>query len=225
MNVPEEQKLIATAQKDPEAFAEIYNQYYPRIFGYVLKRTANLEAAQDITAETFFKALRKLWQFHWRNVPFSAWLYKIATNETNQYFRKGKHYVSASLNNLIERGYEPISVQTPETEYQEAEEQLQQHRDFLACQEKIATLDIKYQEVISLRFFEQKQLKEIGQILGKSEGTVKSLLHRGLEKLRVMMNAESREHTQHIPQPFAPVCIVRSERSNVKLITPKYPES
>jgi RNA polymerase sigma-70 factor (ECF subfamily) len=58
MDLSEEKELVRQAQKDPDAFAELYDQYYPKIFGYVLRRTGNLEAAQDITSETFFKALR-----------------------------------------------------------------------------------------------------------------------------------------------------------------------
>jgi len=63
MDLHEEKELIKRAKQDPEVFAELYDQYYSKIFGYVLKRTANLEIAQDIVSETFFKALKKLWQF------------------------------------------------------------------------------------------------------------------------------------------------------------------
>ena len=84
----EEKELIKKAQKDPEIFSQLYDRYYPQIFGYVLKRVANLEVAQDITSETFFKALRKLWQFRWQNISFSAWLYRIANNEIANYSRE-----------------------------------------------------------------------------------------------------------------------------------------
>jgi len=184
MDLSEEEELVRRAQKDPDAFAELYDQYYPKIFGYVLRRTANLEAAQDITSETFLKALRKLWQFRWRNISFSSWLYKIATNEINQYFRKAEYKKSVSLEELQEQGFEPISSHNPENELIEAQEKLRQHQDFLEIQGKIVRLPAKYQEVIALRFFEQKQIKEIAEILGKKEGTIKSLLHRAVEKLR-----------------------------------------
>ncbi len=184
MDLSEEKELVRRAQKAPDAFAKLYDQYYPKIFGYVLRRTANLEAAQDITSETFVNALRKLWQFRWRNISFSSWLYKIATNEINQYFRKAQYKKSISLEELQEQGFEPISPHDPESELAEAQEKLRRHHDFLEIQEKIATLPLKYQEVIALRFFEQKQIKDIAEILGKKEGTVKSLLHRAVERLR-----------------------------------------
>jgi RNA polymerase sigma-70 factor (ECF subfamily) len=184
MDLSEEKELVRQAQKAPDAFAKLYDQYYPKIFGYVLRRTANLEATQDITSETFFNALRKLWQFRWRNISFSSWLYKIATNEINQHFRKAEYKKSLSLEELQEQGFEPVSSHNPESELIEAQEKLKQHQDFLEIQVKIVRLPSKYQEVIALRFFEQKRIKEISEILGKKEGTVKSLLHRAVEKLR-----------------------------------------
>lgn len=184
MDLEAEKNLVRQAQRDPDAFAGLYDHYYPRIFGYVLRRTANLEAAQDITSETFFKALRKLWQFRWRNISFSSWLYKIASNEISQYFRQPKYRKSVSLEEMQEQGFEPVSPHDPADELAEAQEKLERHRDYCQIQAKVARLPAKYQEVIALRFFEQKQIKEIAEILGKKEGTVKSLLHRAVEKLR-----------------------------------------
>jgi RNA polymerase sigma-70 factor (ECF subfamily) len=184
MDLDAEKYLVKQAQKDPDAFGELYDRYYPKIFGYVLRRTASLEVAQDITSETFLEALRKLWQFRWRSISFSSWLYKIATNEINQYFRKAERRKSVSLEELQEQGLEPVSAEDPENELMEAQEKLRQYQDFLEIQERIIRLPAKYQEVITLRFFEQKQIKEIAEILGKKEGTIKSLLHRAVEKLR-----------------------------------------
>jgi len=182
MKLNEEKKLIKEAKKNPEVFGKLYEKYYPQIFGYVLKRTANLEITQDITSETFFKALKKLWQFRWRNIPISSWLYRIANNEIANFYRKKKLKLIP-----LEKIPEPIALSSPSLEILKAEEELKKHQDFLKIQEKISRLEIKYQEVITLRFFEKKQIKEIAQILGKKEGTIKSLLSRGLEKLRKLM--------------------------------------
>ncbi len=184
MDLKEEKELVDRARRDPDAFGELYDRYYSPIFNYILRRVANLEIAQDITSEVFFKALKNLGQFHWRNVPFSSWLYRIATNQITDYFRRGKHEMF-SLEEI------PDSI-TPsnrsiESEVLEAEEELRRHEDFLLLHENIAKLPIKYQEVITLKFFEHKQIKEMGEILGKREGTIKSLLHRGLEKLRKLV--------------------------------------
>jgi RNA polymerase sigma-70 factor (ECF subfamily) len=71
-----------------------------------------------------------------------------------------------------------------ETGLIQAEEELRRNQEYLLLHQQLSILPSKYQEVITLRYFEKKQIKEISEILGKKEGTVKSLLHRGLEKLR-----------------------------------------
>lgn len=184
MDLEQEKELVERAKSDTGAFSELYDQYYSQIFGYVLRRTARIEIAEDVTSEVFFKALRNLRQFHWRDVPFSSWLYRIATHEIANYFRKGKQRPLS-----LEEVSNSVGISDPsaEAELLEAEAELKRHEEYLALHENISKLSIKYQEVITLRFFENKQLKEIGEILGKREGTIKSLLHRGLEKLRELM--------------------------------------
>ena len=176
--------LVERAKNDKQAFAELYDRYYSQIFGYVLRRTADIEIAQDVTSQVFFKALKNIGQFHWRGVPFSSWLYKIAANEIANSFRERKRRRAYFEENpdVIE-----TSNSSPENELAQAEEELRKHEEFLSVYENISKLSFKYQEVITLRYFEHKHLKDIGVILGKSEGTVKSLLHRGLKKLRKLM--------------------------------------
>ena len=184
MDLEQEKQLVERAKNDTEAFGELYDEYYSKIFGYVLRRTASIEIAQDVTSDVFFKALKNLGQFRWRGVPFSSWLYRIATNEIANHFRKSKHgqFSLEEVSNSIS-----ISDPSAETEFLKAEAELKRHEEFLSLHESISKLSVKYQEVITLRFFENKQVKEIGEILGKRQGTVKSLLHRGLEKLRKLM--------------------------------------
>lgn len=183
MDIKDEKELVKQAQRDPLVFGKLYDEYYPKIFGYILRRTADFQITQDITSETFFKALKSLWQFRFRNIAFSAWLYRIATNEVANYFRKHKY--AFSLDN--ESTPEPIALHNPEEEFMEAEEQFRRHEDFLKIQSQITVLPIVYQEVIALRFFERKKIEEIAKILGRKEGTIKSQLHRGIEKLRKLV--------------------------------------
>lgn len=191
----EEEKLVTQAKQNPAAFGRLYDLHYTAIFNYILRRTASVEMAQDITSETFFKALQNIGKFEWRNVSFLAWLYKIAGNEIAAYFRKGT-YKAESLDRLQEEeGFEVAAPDDLEEELISAEEVLEQHQDFLLCRTKIEQLPLKYQEVIALRFFAGKKLKEIGEILSKSEGTVKSLLHRGLKKLKKLMSEDSESAT------------------------------
>ena len=183
MNLEKEKELIERTKKDPEAFGELYDKYYSQIFGYILKRVADIEVAKDICSETFLKALKNLWKFKWKNISISCWFYKIANNEIANFFRKKKKTIP------LEKVPGLSFSENPFSEEIEAQEKLKKHQDFLKIQRQISKLDIKYQEVIVLRFFEKKKIKEIAEILGKKEGTVKSLLYRGLEKLKEQYNA------------------------------------
>ncbi|MFH1968422.1 MAG: sigma-70 family RNA polymerase sigma factor [bacterium] len=179
MDLKAEKELVKRAQNDPDAFSELYEANYSKIFGYILKRVADIEVAQDITSETFFKSLKNIKKFKWRNIPFSSWLYRIAGNEITDYYRKNK-YTPVCLDKIPELAY----FKTPYDEVAETEKQLEFKKDFLELNKKISGLPIKYQEVIALKFFEKKKIEEICLILGKKEGTVKSLIHRALKKLR-----------------------------------------
>lgn len=184
MNIDDEKELVLRARKDPEAFGEIFDAYYDPIFGYVLRRVGDVQASQDITSEVFFKALNKLWQFKWKDVSISSWLYKIATNEINQYFRRNKR-TFFSLEEVLERGgYDFKSDVDVLEEIVKKEEAISRSEKWIELRGQLELLPEKYQEVLVLRFFEDKKINEICEILGKKEGTVKSLLHRGIVILK-----------------------------------------
>ncbi|MCL0065563.1 sigma-70 family RNA polymerase sigma factor [Dehalococcoidia bacterium] len=111
------------------------------------------------------------------------------SSATSQHRLQAANNTPSSLIISLEEVSNLISISNPsaETELLEAEAQLKRHEDFITLHENISKLPVKYQEAITLRFFENKQIKEISEILGKREGTVKSLLHRGLENLRKLM--------------------------------------
>lgn len=187
MDLEHEKRVVEKAKYDPEAFSLLYQENYDRILNYAVRRTGNVEISKDIVSETFCKAFKNLRMFQWRNIPFSAWLYRICNNEINGYFRKGR-YRAVSLEQLIEdHDIQLASDDNPEDEITQAQKALQQNEQFLYFQQRISEMPIKYQEVLSLRYFEEKSLKEIAVILGKSEGTIKSLLHRGIEKLKKLV--------------------------------------
>jgi len=179
--------LIEQCRTDPTAFGEVFDHWYKPIFGYIMRRTANYDLSKDIAAETFLKAFLKIGGFRWRGISLSAWLYRIATNELNMYYRSSK-YQPQSLQQLLENPQmEKLLHQGADDERELLENELKAHNDYNLIRINLLKLDIKYQEVIALRYFEQKTNGEIGQILDKNEGTVKSLLSRGLEKLRNML--------------------------------------
>ncbi len=180
----EEQLLLEKIRVNPEEFGVLFDNYYNRIFSYILRRTLDYDLSGDIAAETFLKAFIKINDFKWRNIPISSWLFKIATNEINNYYRKQK-YTPHSLDQLFD--YEDFDIANSESyeeEQKKIEEELKNFDDFILIQKKLEKLPVKYQEVIALKYFEEKSIKEICEILGKKEGTVKSLISRGLKKLK-----------------------------------------
>lgn len=186
MDLTAEKALIEQARRNPEAFGALFELYYRPIFNYTLKRVSHIEIAQDITSEVFYKAVKNLWKFTWKNISFSAWLYRIANNQIIDWYRSKKHI---SLDRLqAESGYDLANVRRFEKELIESEEKkLSEEIDVITLHSYIVELPSKYQEVIVLKYFEKKKLSEIGEILGKKEGTVKSLVSRGLDKLRVII--------------------------------------
>lgn len=179
-----EEQLLKDIENDPQKFGEVYEAFHNKIFGYVYRRTTDYDAAGDITAETFLKAYVNISKFKWNNISLLYWLYRIATNELNKYFNSHK-YKPQSLGRLQEEyGIDLTDHSNAETESIKLQDELDKHQEFMRINESIKMLDIKYQEVISLRFFEHKSIKEIAIILTKKEGTVKSLLSRGIDKLK-----------------------------------------
>jgi RNA polymerase sigma factor (sigma-70 family) len=183
-----EMEIVEEARKNPEVFGKLFEEYYPKILRYTMYRTGNAEAARDITSETFFKALKNLWKFRWIGTTFSAWLYRIAGNTVIDYFRS-KKFDPISLEAAIEDGKLPelSSRHDLEQEIMEAQEQLDRNRYYAEIRKYLLRLPLHYQEVLVLRFIDGHKVEQIGEILGKKQGTVKSLISRGVSMLKQYM--------------------------------------
>ena len=182
----DETDLLNRIRSRPEDFSELFKLYYQPIFGYILRRTGSFDDTADIAADTFLKAFRNIHNFRYTGISIKVWLYRIATNEINLYFRfKEKHSTIFERINIEE--YEIFRNQLSDDRI-EIESELNRHEQFLSVLTELKTLPVKYQEVIALRYFEGKDNKEISEILNINEGTLKSLLSRGLEKLRKKCN-------------------------------------
>jgi len=184
-------KFIQKAKNDPETFGQLFDIYYRPIFGYLLRRTANIDLAQDLTSETFLKVLKNFHQFKWRGEnSFSGWLFKIATNEMNMHFRKNKRVFLLNPENPGFLDNIPASRDYfPDSEIIAAQEELEKKQEFLMIRRELNKLREEYQTVITLKYFEKKKIEEISQILEKPEGTIKSWIHRGLKELKESLQA------------------------------------
>jgi RNA polymerase sigma-70 factor, ECF subfamily len=215
MDKYQEKQLIKQAKKDPQAFGVIFEEYYEPIFGYILKRTGNAHVAQDIASETFFKALDRLWQFRWQNLSISSWLYRIAINEMNQYFRKNKKTTYSIEQLLEESGIELEDEHNLAQELLEQEQELERAIEWKKARKLISSLPEKYQEVFSLRFFEDKKIREIAEILGKREGTIKSLLSRGRAKLKDEMSKTQLKDSSRVVDTEDTISPVSKSQPNI----------
>ena len=184
-----ERALIQRATHDPEAFGQLFEQNFDAVFGYVFRRIGDWDAARDLTSEVFLKALKALWRYRWSGKPFAAWLFAIANNEMRMYYRRGGR-APQSLDTLRrEAGIDPVDPTSLAAERQRAEEEEERSTEFVRVRVALTQLPLKYQEVLALRYFEGKSVADVALFLGKRQGTVKSLLSRGVARLRELLSS------------------------------------
>jgi RNA polymerase sigma-70 factor (ECF subfamily) len=170
-----ENEIIERSRRDPKAFAELYNTYFDRIYYFILRQTGDEDTAGDLSSQTFINALHHLPKYQFRGYPFSAWLYKIATNEVNKYYRKKKGTMVFS----IEEGrIRELVEQTNSSTGDVDEELIQRLLTYLK------DLPTEMLQVLELRFFEDKDFREIAFILDITESGAKMRTYRALDKLR-----------------------------------------
>jgi len=166
--------LLRASQGDKDAFGELYEQYMDRIFNYVYYRTGNVHDAEDLTARVFQRAMNHIRNYTDRGLPFSAWLYRIAHNLIANWHRDRSRKQEIPIDDLPVL---PARSDHPETNVVRTEEQD-------ALLRLIRRLPAERQTLLILKFVEDLSNAEIGQIMGRSEGAVKSLYHRTLLALR-----------------------------------------
>jgi RNA polymerase sigma-70 factor (ECF subfamily) len=170
----DEEVLALASQGDKEAFGVLYERYVERIFNYVYYRTGNLHEAEDLTARVFQRAMNHIHNYTDRGVPFSAWLYRIAHNLVANWHRDRSRKQEIPINDLPVL---PSKGDHPETKLVHSQEQESLLR-------LIRRLPPDRQQLLILKFVEDMSNAEVGQIMGRSEGAVKSLYHRTLLALR-----------------------------------------
>lgn len=166
--------LTARAKEDPEAFGLLYERYVGSIYNYIYYRTGNHHDAEDLTARTFYRALKHISRYVDRGAPFSAWLYRIAHNVVANWHRDHSRRQIIPLDELVTgtlRREEPAAL---------AEEREEQ--DLLL--QAVRRLPPERQQLLILKFVEQMSNAEIAQVMGRTEGAIKSLYHRTLVVLR-----------------------------------------
>ena len=170
----EEEVLARASQGDRDSFGQLYERYVERIYNYVYYRTGNSHDAEDLTARVFQRAMNHIKNYTDRGVPFSAWLYRIAHNLVANWHRDRSRKQEIPLDELP---ILPTKGDHPERNLVRSQEQESLLR-------MIRKLPPERQNLLILKFVENMSNAEIGAIMDRSEGAVKSLYHRTLLALR-----------------------------------------
>ncbi len=141
---------------DESAWRELFDDYYPRLFGFFRSRVDNDATAEDLASETFTEAVRGLDRFKWRNRPFGAWLFGIGRNRLRMHYRARR--VHAEL---------PEEIGYARDEYVEVD-----------IRDALARLDADHRMAIELRYLLGLSGQEAAAAMGRSHGAFRALLHR-----------------------------------------------
>ena len=173
--LPDREVLKYAADGDRDAFGELYDRYVGRIYNYIYYRTGNLHDAEDLTARVFHRAMRHITNYQDRGLPLSAWLYRIAHNLVANWHRDNSRRKEIPLDDSYNTPRQSESY--PEITLEKNEEQ----EELLSV---LRRLPPERQQLILLKFVEHLPNAEIGRIMGRTEGAIKSLYHRTLISLR-----------------------------------------
>lgn len=171
-----EAELVEKAKTSDQAFEILYNQYFPKIYGFVVKRAGHRESAEDIVSAVFMEAFTHLDKYEHRNFSFGAWLYKIATNKLiDHYRREGKRKTVALEDELADSLPDHSANQEVNVD--------------LAISSKtvnvvLAELPEQYQKILCLKFFSELSNNEIAAALEISANNAGVLLYRALQKFK-----------------------------------------
>lgn len=175
--------LAQLAGSNPEAFGELYSRHVNRIYNYIYYRTGNHHDAEDLSARVFQRALRHVGAFEDKGVPFTAWLYRIAHNLVANWHRDRSRRPVIPLDQHV--AVSEVAVH-PEVEAIAHEEQT-------LLLDAVRDLPDDRQQLLILKFVERMSNAQIGEVMGRTEGAIKSLYHRTLNALR----EDVREREKH----------------------------
>jgi RNA polymerase sigma-70 factor, ECF subfamily len=179
MAADRERSLVAGARDDCAAFAELYDFYLPRIYGFIYRRVQDRCVAEDLTSVTFQRALENVRRPDFRNDSFGGWLYRVAANAVIDHVRRDRRYLSLTD---FEGRDEPAGL---------ALDTLAAALDRDQLRTAMLGLSSTYREVLVLRFFDDLDVPEICTVLGCSREALAVRTHRALRALRLAVARES----------------------------------
>lgn len=179
MDSPETKSLVAQAQGgNTQAFGELYNLYASRIYKFIRIKVPETTSAEDMLQDTFFKAWQALPKLKLDNLYFSAWLYQIARNLVNDFYRS--HYRQPQTE-ALENHTELYDTSSPAHDASLA-------LDLSRLKIQLKQLPAQYQQVIELRFIQEFDTAEVAQIMGRTPLAIRLIQHRALKKLHSLLS-------------------------------------
>jgi RNA polymerase sigma-70 factor (ECF subfamily) len=176
--------LVERAQAgEPEAFGLIYDRYLATVYRFVYFRVRNRQLAEDLTADTFLRALRRIGSFTWQGRDPAAWLVTIARNLVADHFKSGRYRLEVTTGDVLatdreERGPEG----SPEAAVVD-------HITYMALLTAVKQLNPEQQECVMLRFLHGFSVAETARAMGKNEGAIKALQYRAVRALHRLLPA------------------------------------
>ena len=177
ISIADEENIVVRAQRqDTEAFTQLYDAYFDKIYRYVAVRIRNEMEAEDIAQQVFMKMLQSISSYQCKGVPFSAWLYRIAHNQVIDFLRQQNKKATLDIEGmpLPDSGDDPQHI-------------IELQFDIEHLKQAMKKLTPSQQEVLSLRFTGDLSIAECAQIMGKSEGAIKALQHSAVQALKRVM--------------------------------------
>jgi RNA polymerase sigma-70 factor, ECF subfamily len=174
-----DRQMVEAVKKDRAAFAALYDRYFQTVYSYAYRRTANHAEAEDVTAQTFQQAFEHVGTYEWRGIPFAAWLFRIASNLI---VRRG---TKASALTPLDETFD-LASDEPDPDLA-----LIRGERSAILRKAIATLPPDQQRALVLKFSRDLKNKEIADVMGRTEGSVKQLLHRAILSLRSRVELDS----------------------------------
>ncbi len=175
-----EAALITAAQQDKRAFVDLYDLHFDSIYRFFLSRVSDSALAEDLTSETFMKALEKIGSYKYTGKPFSAWLYRIAINEMYQHFRKNK--IEQKMLNAQWNETE-LSIHGADFDFKEEQDEKEMKEKLKHVHNVLLTMKQDDQDILSLRYFNDLSYKDIADTLDINVSNVGVRINRALERL------------------------------------------
>lgn len=182
--------LVERAQDgDAEAFGQIYDRYFDMVFRFTYFRTGSRQLAEDLTADTFLRALKRIGSFTWQGRDLGAWLVTIARNLVADHYKSGKYRLEAATDDLALMGAADATDSRVGWHRSDPETAVVDHFSNVALLKAVKQLNPEQQDCIVLRFLQGFSVTETALAMDKNEGAIKALQYRAVRTLRRLLPA------------------------------------